>query len=47
MIEENINDGDTVLIKRQDFASNGQKVVALIDNSGATLKKYYKENGPY
>jgi len=45
MIDENINDGDTVLIKRQDFASNGQKVVALIGNSEATLKKYYAEKG--
>jgi site-specific DNA-methyltransferase (adenine-specific) len=45
MIEENINDGDTVLVKRQNFASNGQKVVALIDNTEATLKKYYAEKG--
>lgn len=45
MIEENINDGDIVLIKNQQVAENGQKVVALIDNEGATLKKYYQENG--
>jgi site-specific DNA-methyltransferase (adenine-specific) len=45
MIEENINDGDTVLVKKQNFASNGQKVVALLDNSEATLKKYYAEKG--
>jgi len=45
MIEENINDGDTVLVKRQNFANNGQKVVALIDSSRATLKKYYEEKG--
>lgn len=45
MIDENINDGDMVLIKHQETANNGQKVVALIDNNEATLKKYYRENG--
>ncbi|TSC94504.1 MAG: DNA modification methylase [Parcubacteria group bacterium Licking1014_1] len=45
MIDENINDGDIVLVKQQCIAENGQKVVALIDNSEATLKKFYKEKG--
>jgi len=45
MIDENINDGDIVLVKQQNIAENGQKVVALIDNSEATLKKFYKEKG--
>lgn len=43
MIDENINDGDIVLIKKQCFASNGEKIVALIDNREATLKSFYKE----
>lgn len=43
MIDENINDGDIVLVKQQEVAENGQKVVALLDNHEATLKKYYKE----
>jgi len=43
MIDENINDGDIVLVKQQDTAENGQKVVALINNNEATLKKFYKE----
>ena len=43
MIDENINDGDIVLVKQQTTADNGQKVVALIDNHEATLKKFYKE----
>lgn len=43
MIEENINDGDIVLIKKQDTAQDGEKIVALIDNSEATLKTFYKE----
>lgn len=45
MIEENINDGDVVVIRNQPTAENGQKIVALIDNNGATLKKYYREKG--
>ena len=43
MIEENINDGDIILVKKQNTAINGQKVVALIDNQEATLKQFYKE----
>ena len=43
MIDENINDGDIVLVQQQTTADNGQKVVALIDNHEATLKKFYKE----
>jgi len=45
MIDENINDGDIVLVRQQETAENGQKVVALIDNYEATLKKYYREKG--
>src|SRR3989344_1108806 len=45
MIDENINDGDVVLVRQQETAENGQKVVALIDNNEATLKKFYKERG--
>ena len=45
MVDENINDGDIILVKQQETAENGQKVVALIDNHEATLKKFYKEKG--
>lgn len=43
MVDENINNGDIILVKQQSVAENGQKVVALIDNYEATLKKFYKE----
>lgn len=43
MIDENINDNDIILVKKQEYAENGQKVVALIDNNEATLKKYFHE----
>ena len=45
MIDENINDGDVILVQHQETAENGQKVVALIDNHEATLKKFYRERG--
>ncbi|MBV8650923.1 MAG: transcriptional repressor LexA [Alphaproteobacteria bacterium] len=39
MIDAGILDGDTVLIERCDTAENGAIVVALVDNSEATLKR--------
>ena len=39
MIEAGILDGDIVLIKRCDSAENGAIVVALVDDSEATLKR--------
>lgn len=39
MIEAGIFDRDTVLIKRQDQASTGDIVVALVDDEEATLKR--------
>src|SRR3989304_4803451 len=45
MVDENINDGDIVLVKEQKTAENGQRVVALVDNYNTTLKKFYREKG--
>ena len=42
MIENHIEDGDIVVIKKQETAENGARVVAMIDNE-VTLKKFYKE----
>lgn len=39
MIEAGIFDGDTVLIKKQDAASTGEIIVALVDDEEATLKR--------
>ena len=47
MIDEGINDGDIVIIKRQSDAYDGQMVVAIIDEDQATLKKLYKEKKGY
>ncbi|MEK7550412.1 MAG: transcriptional repressor LexA [Patescibacteria group bacterium] len=43
MIEDGIMDGDYVVIEQTETASNGEIVVALLDNGMATLKRYYKE----
>jgi repressor LexA len=43
MIEDGILDGDYVIIEEQNFAYDGDIVVALLDNGLATLKRYFKE----
>ena len=47
MINAAILDGDTVIVEQQPVASNGDIVVALIDNTDATVKTFYKENGHF
>ena len=42
MIEAGIQDGDTVIIKHQNTAENGDIIVALIDGLEATLKRLKK-----
>ena len=42
MIEAGILDGDYILVKKQNDASNGEIVVALIEDE-ATVKTFYKE----
>ena len=44
MINVGIFDGDLVLVDDRNTASNGDLVVALVDD-GATVKTFYKENG--
>jgi len=43
MIDDNIQDGDIVIIEKRQSAENGQSVVALINNEQVTLKKFYIE----
>ncbi len=42
MIESQIADGDYVVIRKQEQADNGEKVVAMVDKS-MTLKKFYRK----
>ncbi len=46
MINAGILDGDMVLVEQAQTASNGDMVVALIED-GATVKRFYKEEGIY
>jgi repressor LexA len=43
MIEDHIDDGDFVVIEETNDVSNGDIVVALLDNGLATLKRFYRE----
>jgi len=43
MIDDNIQDGDVVIIEKREWAENGQSVVALINGEQVTLKKFYIE----
>jgi len=44
MVNVGIYDGDYVLVEKRSTASNGEIIVALVDDS-ATVKTFYKENG--
>ncbi|MGN6711412.1 SOS-response transcriptional repressor, LexA [Anaerocolumna jejuensis DSM 15929] len=46
MINAGIFDGDQILVQKQSHASNGDFVVALIEDS-VTVKTFFKENGYY
>lgn len=43
MIDDGILEGDYVIIEQTNTPRNGEIVVALIDNSNATLKRFYDE----
>jgi repressor LexA len=41
MIDDNIQDGDIIIVEKREWAENGQSVVALINGEQVTLKKFY------
>lgn len=43
MRDEHIVNGDYVLVERTSTAREGEIIVALVDGSDATLKRFYKE----
>jgi len=45
MIDEHIADGDFVVVHSRDNAQNGEMVVALIEGTSATVKRFYREPG--
>lgn len=45
MIDEQIRDGDFVIVEDRKTAQNGEMVIALLRGAEVTLKKLYRENG--
>jgi repressor LexA len=45
MIDEQIRDGDFVVVEDRKTADNGEMVIALISGTDVTLKKFYRDNG--
>ena len=45
MVEDQVRDGDYVIVENRASARNGEMVVALLQGESATLKKYYREKG--
>jgi repressor LexA len=45
MIDEQIRDGDFVIVEDRKSADNGEMVIALVGGQDVTLKKFYRDNG--
>jgi repressor LexA len=45
MIDEQIRDGDFVIVEDRRTADNGEMVIAMVNGSDVTLKKLYREQG--
>ena len=45
MIDEQIREGDFIIVESSSTATNGQTVVALVNGNEATVKKFYKGRG--
>lgn len=45
MIDEQIRDGDYVIVENRRAARDGEMVIALLDGDSVTLKKMYREGG--
>lgn len=43
MIDDQIQDGDIILVEQRQTAENGETIVALINNARVTLKRFYVE----
>ena len=45
MIDEQIRDGDFVIVEDRKTAKNGEMVIALVGGADVTLKKFYRDHG--
>jgi len=44
MINAGIFDGDSVIVRKQSTASNGEIVIAMTEEDTATCKRFYRES---
>jgi repressor LexA len=44
MIDDQIRDGDCVVVDGRQAAENGEMVIALVSGDSATVKRYYRES---
>jgi len=44
MVDDNIQDGDLIVVEKRETAENGQSVVAMINGEQVTLKKFFVES---
>ena len=45
MIDEQIRDGDHIVVNARETAEDGEMVIALVRDEAATVKKLYREPG--
>jgi repressor LexA len=45
MIGAGLDDGDTLVVRRQAHAEDGDIVVALVDGEEATVKRFFRDDG--
>ena len=45
MIEEQIRDGDVVIVEERETARNGETVIALVDGEAVTVKRFRRDGG--
>jgi repressor LexA len=43
MIDEQVRDGDFVIVNERQSADNGEMVIALLNGNSATMKRFYRE----
>jgi repressor LexA len=43
MVDEQIRDGDFVVVNERQSADNGEMVIAMLNGNSATVKKFYRE----
>ncbi len=43
MVDDNVQDGDVIIVEKRETAENGQSVIAMVNGEQVTLKRFYVE----